>query len=147
MSTMMKLLLEILLLCLTVVIKVVFTRVTSFTMQRSSSDWNTREHGSSFSLLDFVFYWFVRTTQCVYILTLVTLAKIATRNSVLSWHWKSPRTCDSAHEFSIRRARSNSRHSSLVLELLGAVRARKHHIILLDLLILKINSRRAVVTP
>jgi hypothetical protein len=61
MSTMMKLLLEILLLCLTIVIKVVFTRVTSFAMHRSSSDWNAREHGSSFSLLDFVFYWFVRT--------------------------------------------------------------------------------------
>ena len=147
MSTMMKLLLEILLLCLTIVIKVVFTRVTSFAMHRSSSDWNAREHGSSFPLLDFVFYWFVRTAQGVYVLTLVTLAKIATRDSILSWHWQSPGTCYSAHEFSIRRARSNSRHSSLVLELLGAVRTRKHHIVLLDLLILKINSGRAVVAP
>ena len=32
-------------------------------------------------------------------------------------------------------------------ELLGAVRTRKHHIVLLDLLILKINSGRAVVAP
>ena len=101
MSSMMELLLKILLLCLTVVIKVVFTGVASFAMHGSCSHRNAREHGSSFPLLDFVFYWFVRTAQGVYVLTLVALTKIATCNSILSWHWQSSRTCDSTHQFSI----------------------------------------------
>lgn len=147
MSSMMELLLKILLLCLTVVIKVVFTGVASFAMHGSCSHRNAREHGSSFPLLDFVFYWFVRTAQGVYVLTLVALTKIATCNSILSWHWQSSRTCDSTHQFSIWGACSNSRNSSLVLELLGTVRACEHHIVLLYLLILKIDSRGAIVAP